>query len=66
MVVYTQQKKRNATKCSILMRLGCLLVKMLICCAGGPVFDPWLENPTFSTNVHQQKSQRLGVIQMKQ
>ena len=35
-------------------QLGGLVVKTLACCAGGPGFDPWVENPKFSKDLHQQ------------
>ena len=53
---------RNAL-CS-LRHLGGLLVKMLASCTKGPGFDPWVENPKFSKDLHKKKSQ-LDVVRMK-
>ena len=32
------------------------VVKMLACCAGGPVLDPQVEDPKFSKDFHRQNS----------
>ena len=33
---------------------GGLVVKTLACCARGPVFNPWVHKPKFSTDLYQQ------------
>ena len=45
-------------------QLSGLVVKVLACCTGGPGFDPWMENPKFSIDIHQQRS-KLDIVQKK-
>ena len=40
---------------------GVLVFKMLTCCAGGPGFDPQVENPKLSTALHQQNLSWMSI-----
>ena len=42
-------------------QLSGLVIKVLACCTGGPGFDPWMENPKFSIDIHQQRS-KLDIV----
>ena len=45
---------QSKVELGLVRQLGGLMVEMLACCAGGPRFNPRLENTKLSTDLHQQ------------